>query len=622
VWLLLQLSQPPTASAVTFSLNGVDVAVEDVTNLSLLDALREQLGCRSVKDGCSPQGQCGCCTVWVDGAPRVACVTAVRRVAGRHVTTVEGMPADQRARWTRAFADAGASQCGFCTPGILLRLAALESKGQLASRTAVESALLAHLCRCTGWQPIVDAACAVLARPDEDTASDSTPDSAAADDATAPTLSPADLALRAAWRAGLEGGTMQSWGTDVVVGGGGFADDVAPPDSVIQLGADGDAAAGTLQAARAASGKVQGRNSTVPLTHPVALPPGEWALMLQTTWTEPAYLEPDASWCRPGDAPASPLANGGAFGGKHRSPVASHAAALAGEHGRPVRVLWTREDVVRHGPKRPPVALGLRADGSGVVRVGITDAPGVSGDDDESGDTLAPVRALLNVLAPGIELEVAPITGPPVGTELRGAGWVEVVAALHALRASGEEGASTTPGFGAATITLPGGGRAAVEVRAGVSESDEPEVSVEVWAGDPLHAATLRSYVTGAVHQALGLVWSEGIAVDGDGVPVDLTIRSFGILTARDMPRVTVRVHDDDRWPVNVSDAVFAATVAAAHAAEGAPAHWPTRRVAGSRRSAVPPSGPAAAGTGRADVVVDVMDVADAGEAGGREEGA
>ena len=91
---------------------------------------------------------------------------------------------------------------------------------------------------------------------------------------------------------------------------------------------------------------------------------------------------------------------------------------------------------------------------------------------------------------------------------------------------------------------------------------------------------TLRSYALGAVHQALGLVWSEGIAVDATGEPVDLTIRSFGILAARDMPEVEVRLHQEDVWPVNGSDAVFAATLAAAWIAEGVPASWPTRRVA------------------------------------------
>src|SRR5690606_31920562 len=116
---------------------------------SLLGVLRDHLGVRSPKDGCSPQGQCGCCTVLVDGQPRVACVTPARRVAGRSVTTVDGVTdAD---RWAAAFCATGASQCGFCTPGIVVRLASLAPGADPAR------ALLAHLCRCTGWRPILEA---------------------------------------------------------------------------------------------------------------------------------------------------------------------------------------------------------------------------------------------------------------------------------------------------------------------------------------------------------------------------------------------------------------------------------------------------------------------------------
>ena len=117
---------------------------------------------------------------------------------------------------------------------------------------------------------------------------------------------------------------------------------------------------------------------------------------------------------------------------------------------------------------------------------------------------------------------------------------------------------------------------------------------MDVWAGEVLDPVTLRSYALGAVHQGLGMVWSEGVAVDGAGEPLDLTIRSFGILAARDMPDVTVDLHeeDEDGWPVNGSDAVFAATLAAAWLAEGRPPRWPTRRAAvRAPRRDVAPSG-------------------------------
>jgi aerobic-type carbon monoxide dehydrogenase small subunit (CoxS/CutS family) len=560
--LLFQLSDTSTADAVTFLLNGASVSVRDDQGTSLLDALREQVRCRSVKDGCSPQGQCGCCTVWVDGAARVACVTAVRRVAGRSVTTVEGLDPELRTRWTRAFVDAGASQCGFCTPGILLRLASLEKGGRPVTRQAVESALLAHLCRCTGWQSIVEAGCAALGLDGPEHPGPEQPGLGEAVRTADPLL--------ASWRAQIEGPAFQNSGPHVVLGGGGFADDSAPEGALVQLGASETAPAVTLDAARAGTVKVQGRNSTVSLVHPVTVPEGEWALTLQTTWVEPAYLEPDASWCRPDGRPASPLANGGAFGGKRHSPVGERARALAAELQSPVRVLWSREDVVRYGPKRPPLALGLRPDGSGVVRIGRT----------AGSPHLGELEQRLGLVAPGVLLEEVDIAGPPVAVELRGAVWVEVLAALHALGGRRAEGAGegAGEGTGSADVSVPGGGRAAVTVRSGPREPGRGTVSVEVWAGELLEPVTLRSYVVGAVHQALGLVWSEGIAVDADGDPLDLTIRSFGILAAREMPQVEVVLHEDDRWPVNGSDAVFAATVAAAWIAEGVPPRWPTRR--------------------------------------------
>jgi aerobic-type carbon monoxide dehydrogenase small subunit (CoxS/CutS family) len=555
---------------VSFVLNGDPVRVAD--GVTLLDALREELGCRSVKDGCSPQGQCGCCTVWVDDAPRVACVTPIRRVAGRRVTTLEGVSPGQRDRWSRAFVRAGASQCGFCTPGILMRLAALEGGDAtpsriVAGRDEIEAALRAHLCRCTGWQSIVEAALSALGA--EGSSDHATPQSPSGEQTPIPGPMPAPTDMvpnrrdpvLSAWRAQLEGTSLQVSNAEAALGQAGFADDTSPSDALVQLGADTEPAP-SIRAARAGRGRIQGRNSTVPLTHPVELPAGSWALTLQTTWSEPGYVEPDASWCVPGDVPATPLANGGAFGGKRTSAVSEVARRLAERTGRPARILWRREDVVRRGPKRPPLAIALRPDGSGVVRLGRS-----AGSPDLSG-----LVSRLRILAPSIEIEEVPVIGPTVSPDLRGAGWAEVVAALAALRAP----AATASGR--ATVSVPGAGRATVEVELG--EGGRGRIGVDVWAGTVLCPVTLRSYVLGAVHQALGLVWSEGIAVDDAGEPVDLTIRSFGILAARDVPDVSVHIHEDERWPVNGSDAVFAATLAAAWVAEGRPARWPTRREA------------------------------------------
>ena len=526
---------------IEFELNGRAVAVP-VDAVSLLEALRDHLGDRSVKDGCSPQGQCGCCTVWVDGNPRVACVTPVGRVRGRRVTTVEGL--DDARTWADRFCEAGASQCGFCTPGIVMRLAALDS-GARTDTDAVNRALLAHLCRCTGWQPIVDACRATTAPPDVAAA-------------VVPVRSLDDAARRAA----LEGGTSQTVDPAVALGRGGFADDTAPDGALVaMLGAGGDwVVAESVHEARAAAGKVQGRRSTAPLTWPIDLHDDDsnggdggdaFVARLQTTWVEPAYLEPDASWCAPGADPVTPLANGGAFGGKVSSPVAAAARRLADLHGRPVRVLLTREDTVRTGPKRPPVAGGIRADGTGLLRIA---RPAERAD-------LELLRTRIAQVAPGLELDVVEVDGPPASAAIRAAGWAEAALLMSALDQADA----------AVTVTAPGGGSATARL------DHDGAVVVTVRCGTPLDHAVLRSYCTGAAHMALGWIRSEGLAVDEHGVPVDLTIRSFGILRAVDMPRIDVQVDDDDGPPVNGSDAVFAAVAAAAWRAAGRPERIPVR---------------------------------------------
>jgi xanthine dehydrogenase molybdenum-binding subunit len=142
---------------VTFTLNGAEASVSD-DHPHLLAALREELGVTSPKDGCAPSGQCGCCTVLVDGKAVVSCNLGLEKVAGAHVVTLEGMPDEQRERLASAFAATGALQCGFCTPGILVRVAALlDRKGEGLDRDTAARHLGAHLCRCTGYIKILDA---------------------------------------------------------------------------------------------------------------------------------------------------------------------------------------------------------------------------------------------------------------------------------------------------------------------------------------------------------------------------------------------------------------------------------------------------------------------------------
>lgn len=141
---------------VTFTLNGSEVTVGDHPHL--LAALREELDVTSPKDGCSPSGQCGCCTVLVDGKAMIACSLGLDRLAGRAVTTLEGVDEAERERYARAFASTGALQCGFCTPGIVMRAKALVDKdGPALTRDKAARHLGGHLCRCTGYHSILDA---------------------------------------------------------------------------------------------------------------------------------------------------------------------------------------------------------------------------------------------------------------------------------------------------------------------------------------------------------------------------------------------------------------------------------------------------------------------------------
>jgi hypothetical protein len=299
----------------------------------------------------------------------------------------------------------------------------------------------------------------------------------------------------------------------------------------------------TLTEARRAAGKVQGRRTSVPLRWPLTVPDGDWQRVLSTTWVEPAYLEPDAAWCAPGGTPVGPLANGGAFGGKASSSLGRVARHLADRHGRPVRVLLSREDVTNLGSKRPPVAVGVRADGTGLMRIART--PGVA--------------AAVHAVAPGLVVEELDVPGPRTSCELRGSGWVEAAVVLSAL-------------CDVDHVLSPDGALASAVVTA------DGAVEVSVRCGRVLDEVVLRSYCVGAAHMALGWVRSEGLAVDEAGVVHDLTIRSYGVLRAVDTPPISVEIVHDEGPPVNGSEAVFAAVAAAAWRAAGHPPRWPLQR--------------------------------------------
>ena len=142
---------------VDFTLNGAPVSVR-ADHPHLLAALREELDITSAKDGCSPQGQCGCCTVMIDGKVQISCTYATEKVAGRTVTTLEGIDEAERTKFSDAFASCGGLQCGFCIPGIVMRaMAQVEKKGAGLERADMARHLGAHLCRCTGYVKVLDA---------------------------------------------------------------------------------------------------------------------------------------------------------------------------------------------------------------------------------------------------------------------------------------------------------------------------------------------------------------------------------------------------------------------------------------------------------------------------------
>jgi len=139
----------------TFDLNGKPVTVETASTMTLLNLLRTQLGVTSVKKGCE-QGECGACTVLLDGLPVTSCLVLAPQVEGRHVTTVEGLAENPLMRGLRdTFMENGAVQCGYCTPGMLLSSYALLRDNPHPSEEEVKAGIEGNICRCTGYVKII-----------------------------------------------------------------------------------------------------------------------------------------------------------------------------------------------------------------------------------------------------------------------------------------------------------------------------------------------------------------------------------------------------------------------------------------------------------------------------------
>ncbi|MFJ7909293.1 (2Fe-2S)-binding protein [Kitasatospora sp. NPDC096204] len=144
---------------VTFTANGKPVEADDVwEGESLLYVLRERVGLPGSKNACE-QGECGSCTVYLDGVPVCSCLVAAGQVQDRDVRTVEGLSGQdgELGLVQQAFVDAGAVQCGFCTPGLLVQTDALLADDPRPSDDDIREALSGNLCRCTGYEKIMDA---------------------------------------------------------------------------------------------------------------------------------------------------------------------------------------------------------------------------------------------------------------------------------------------------------------------------------------------------------------------------------------------------------------------------------------------------------------------------------
>ena len=143
---------------VTTTVNGSEQSVDDVwAGESLLYLLRERLGLPGSKNACE-QGECGSCTVYLDGEPVCACLVAAGQAIGRQITTVEGLADGERLHPVQeAFVECGAVQCGFCTPGLVVAAHDLLTRVPRPSDLEIREALAGNLCRCTGYEKILDA---------------------------------------------------------------------------------------------------------------------------------------------------------------------------------------------------------------------------------------------------------------------------------------------------------------------------------------------------------------------------------------------------------------------------------------------------------------------------------
>jgi len=144
--------------SVTFTLNGNKTSLTSLPNRTLLEVLREDLGLTGAKDACGGEGECGACTVIMNGKPVNSCLVFIGQAESTQITTIEGlMEKGQYHRLQKAFVEVGAVQCGFCTPGAILAAKALLDQNSHPSDAEIREGLSGNLCRCTGYNKMIDA---------------------------------------------------------------------------------------------------------------------------------------------------------------------------------------------------------------------------------------------------------------------------------------------------------------------------------------------------------------------------------------------------------------------------------------------------------------------------------
>ncbi len=576
--------------SIRFLLNGADVEVDVDPKASALAVLRDTLGVLTGKPGCSPQGLCGCCTALIGGKARLTCTLPVASLAGKSVTTMAGLDPAVRERVADAFVACGASQCGYCTPGIVLSTAAwLQGReGDAVSKPPtpedIHRVLAPHTCRCTGYVAIaagirVAAGASVLPR-------------SAGTDARALVLG------ERAFVADLVRDGMLHGAIVLAPVATGIVSAITAPDAVqwVALKAAGDQVlhAGDVVAAVAAPDWVTARvaaKAMIVEVVPAQVESGAVARGRRCEGTmgellasvdvaiaasDPVFLEPECALAVPADGEllvysaghdargmAEAIAarvgvpvrvvlvpSGGSYGGKDLHTVEVAAALLARDTGRPVRVSVGLEEGMRLHPRRPAVgasaaiALDARGGLAGVhVRVHF-----------EGGQAPTGVARLVDGALGALAWECANVdveatvhrSGDPSAGAIRGAGSLALTIAVESALARAGVTARPRDEAGCLVFAAAGGkdaslarsvGGTPAHVHLRVVSADEIEVQCnvpELGVGRDAALVGVLSRVTGLPADVFTIAWgsSDVVGVAGEGAVEQAAERAARCLSA------------------------------------------------------------------------------------------